>query len=391
MRNLCLRNSGGTFIGQVYDMGMNAKMKTRISTAICITLIALAVLPGDADAAVHQSSDFVSFQNGKMSIQASKTPFLPLMEEISRKANLSIFLVDKDLPERVSVNIRNVTVEQALRRVLNGYNYAVIFSAFADDGGVYVGRHLVPLIDKRLMIALANDPVSLTGSKHVNVSRNAMQRSTSGHAGLPAGGDDSPGDAYSHMPAYRNGSGSGPVRPASDGDIAGAGPSSVEGGTVSASATTSAGGSAAWNSHSASSGHSANTASSGGNAFNSLASGSEGGPSGPTPATGVDSGSAASEEAYADAEAAYDDEYENAAEELPPDAEAEDISSENDEISARERFLLTQIEILEGQIENGYAERWYEHWSQIKEPKYIETHEEKLAYYQTELEKLHYP
>ena len=64
-------------------------------------------------------------------------------------------------------------------------------------------------------------------------------------------------------------------------------------------------------------------------------------------------------------------------------------AQQSSSITMREA-LLAQIRAIQAQIDRGEAERMYNDWSQVRDPRYVYNHHEKLDYYQKKLEALDY-
>ncbi len=74
-----------------------------------------------------QEKGSVRFAENRLSVAADKMPLTELLKEISESASINIY-VSKDLqPVNVTVNLSDSPLEDALKVILRGYNYAGIY------------------------------------------------------------------------------------------------------------------------------------------------------------------------------------------------------------------------------------------------------------------------
>ena len=70
----------------------------------------------------------VKFQDGLLTVKAVKTPLLQVLESIGNATGVDIF-VSKDLtPSDISIQFADEPLEEALKRVLRGLNYAAVYT-----------------------------------------------------------------------------------------------------------------------------------------------------------------------------------------------------------------------------------------------------------------------
>jgi len=326
---------------------------------------------GYAESSGHEPV-LARFRDGRISVHASGTPFLKLVEEISRKGNLKIYMVDQALPDSVSVNITDLPVEQALGRIFNGCNYAVVYGApEAAEGSVYIGHNFKPIRGDHAMVESAKEGEKVIGRLKEKPGEGSLRQNKTDvsfqeERAFAYSGEESPDESTADTGGSESESGDGdPLMPLSMNNTV---PEEQEPAKAEEAEPGSfAGELDSWKGISGSPGNNIESVSLGNYIKNSPASGSE------AAAPGFISGE--------------DSEIASGISADPSSEEKDSPANDAGDISSRERFLISQIYILEGQIDSGYAERWYEHWSQVKDPKYIQTHEEKLSYYKSELEK----
>ena len=93
-----------------------------LTTTVFLFLAFIAPLPLAA-----QNTSEVKFQDGLLTVKAEKTPLLPILESIGKATGVEIF-VSKDLkPRDISIQFADEPLEEALKRVLRGLNYAGVY------------------------------------------------------------------------------------------------------------------------------------------------------------------------------------------------------------------------------------------------------------------------
>lgn len=78
----------------------------------------------------------VEFKDGLVSVKCKKSSLKELLSDLADTLNIEILLFDDDVTETVNVNLEKVPLEEALWRVLRGYNYAVFFGDETLEAGV---------------------------------------------------------------------------------------------------------------------------------------------------------------------------------------------------------------------------------------------------------------
>lgn len=83
-------------------------------------------------AAVDTKKHMVNFNENQLSVTADRVPLTDLLEEISDRASIEVFVSEDVQPDSVTVNIANRSLEDALKMILRGYNYAGIYQKTDD-------------------------------------------------------------------------------------------------------------------------------------------------------------------------------------------------------------------------------------------------------------------
>jgi type II secretory pathway component HofQ len=68
----------------------------------------------------------VDIQHQRLSVQADRAPLNPLLTEVADRSGIEIYL-QGETEEKVSVDLRNVGLEQGLKRLLRGINHAFTY------------------------------------------------------------------------------------------------------------------------------------------------------------------------------------------------------------------------------------------------------------------------
>lgn len=95
-----------------------------ISVSIMLFCVPVYAAP-DLQAAEKQSP--VTVENGLVTIDPREIGLSVLLQEMSEILGVELFLTGAPGNETVRMNIRNMTVEETVRRVLKGYDYAVVY------------------------------------------------------------------------------------------------------------------------------------------------------------------------------------------------------------------------------------------------------------------------
>lgn len=86
----------------------------------------------------------VEYQRGLVDIRGSDTPIVVLLEELSHKAGIHIFLFDSIENERFPNQIVQKDLDNALRILLKGHNYAVLYNHEKETPATHGSRDKQP-------------------------------------------------------------------------------------------------------------------------------------------------------------------------------------------------------------------------------------------------------
>ncbi|MDY6822434.1 MAG: STN domain-containing protein [Thermodesulfobacteriota bacterium] len=123
----------------------------------------------------------VQCDQNRLTIRERNISFMVLLEKISRNANVNIYVVGKQLPRSVSLNIVDKPLDDALRMLLRGYSYAVVYGA-PGTGGAVVSSDLYADAGRRVTLLQAGAGAGSARSDQA-VSRSVRSRPRSSVAG----------------------------------------------------------------------------------------------------------------------------------------------------------------------------------------------------------------
>lgn len=115
---------------------MNKAKENTLIPAIALGLIlvaaALFAAPGDAAAAVRPGANL---SEGRLTLEARNATFGEILETLAKTAGVDIFIGRGfQMPaQRLSIRLDGVPFDEALRRLLRGYNYAAIYEKEGND------------------------------------------------------------------------------------------------------------------------------------------------------------------------------------------------------------------------------------------------------------------
>lgn len=110
---------------------VSAVLNATLSPAIAAMAVFL-FLAGQSHAAALPAGT-VKYNGGRFSVRGDNISFLGLIEDISGKADIKIYIVDRTLPSHVSFDFADRTLADTLRMVLRGCSYAVVYGAEAES------------------------------------------------------------------------------------------------------------------------------------------------------------------------------------------------------------------------------------------------------------------
>ena len=97
-------------------------------------LLIFCLIPGVSTASVRDGN--IVYSNGKLSIKLNQVTLRDVITSISDKTGTSIFIFDDAAQNKVTVDFKNRSFKSALRSVLRGVNYAVVYEDGFKNGSV---------------------------------------------------------------------------------------------------------------------------------------------------------------------------------------------------------------------------------------------------------------
>jgi hypothetical protein len=102
----------------------------------CLAVIFTVAVPSVQAAALN-----LDVRNSRIDIHAEQVPLIDILKTISGKADIVIRSRDP-LTDRVSLNLKGVSIEQCLRRLLGNRNYALTYKKIEDNRIVPASMHI---------------------------------------------------------------------------------------------------------------------------------------------------------------------------------------------------------------------------------------------------------
>ena len=120
----------GIMMNSVKSLSKRAIIKAVI-VALCIAVMPLAAVC-DVDAAVQPGAKYAG---GNLTLEAKNATVGELLETIARMAGIDIFVTQgfQSTGQKMTLRIEGEPLEEAVRRILRGYNYAAIYIKEGND------------------------------------------------------------------------------------------------------------------------------------------------------------------------------------------------------------------------------------------------------------------
>ena len=115
----------------------------RAALTFTAVVFLLSAVPFQSDGQCGRSG--VAYKDGWVSIHWENRDLLGLLEEMASVLDIELFLVAMPEDKTVTFNIAPTTIDRAVGRVLNGYDYAVVYLA-SDRGETVPGLYVMPMI-----------------------------------------------------------------------------------------------------------------------------------------------------------------------------------------------------------------------------------------------------
>lgn len=325
---------------------------------MCLTTVAIdsvSALPGGS----------VRYDRGLLTISERDVPFMTLLDKISREANLDIYVVDRQLPRNVSLNIVDKPVDDTLRMLLRGCSYAVVYDAFEPRSMVVPGGQYADAGQRVTLLNMGSGGGGARAVSH-NAGSRDVQRSQQHHASstrAPVRGGRSTYQSPSQTAATR-------VHQAqSSGTSTGGGGAWAyyQGSDDNAAAGTGSGGAAQYASNSY-----AASETGGGAQYIRTSGGTNSNTSSNASGNDNDNGY---NNAPDDDNTGYDAGYDNA-----PDDDNYNSGDYDDGESKRCRQYCSERYMLENRIASGQSDRYYNKWAEIRGEEYVTHDRDRLEY-----------
>lgn len=105
----------------------------KIQFAIAVAVILSLFFNPCIDSAKAGIKPGMTYKDGRLTLDADQTPLSQLLEIISKSAGVDIFVSKSFNPGNVSIQVTNQPLEDALKSILRGYNYAAIYTKEGEE------------------------------------------------------------------------------------------------------------------------------------------------------------------------------------------------------------------------------------------------------------------
>jgi hypothetical protein len=305
-----------------YDLGITHMRfdKVRIKTFFILIFLGVSLLGMQILAWASPGKMVLALDDGRFTVKGNQVPIADLLQEISEASGARIFLFDPIETTRINVDLEARDLQEVLRTILRGHNYALLFGDTEAEKGLrmMVAREhseLQPgqaVVTKKLRDGPSLSTRRLSSSLQRNRrmgSPNSVRRVTKRDFGR---GSAEAGNQNSTMEQRKSVRG---VRKTFETRSAASGQSSKEVALTSTEKT-------------------------------------------------------AGEQSQM------------------VDAPVQTDASPSPSLASREDQIIQMIETLEWRIESGQSDRDYDKWAGIKGSRFVQHDEERLAYYEMELQRL---
>ena len=89
------------------------------------------IQPVYADAG--ESSVVVKVQAGYLTVKATDTPIAIILQEIAYQTDIKIYSNARAVKDKITAEVHNLPIEEGLKRILDRYNFALLFSGGSDS------------------------------------------------------------------------------------------------------------------------------------------------------------------------------------------------------------------------------------------------------------------
>jgi hypothetical protein len=111
---------------------MSRKKNVWIGLLMGLLILGLAG-GGQAIAVTASAAVGMNYADGRLTMSAKQVPLTQILEDLHRLAGIDIYAARGLSTAQVSVDVRNEPLEDALKSILRGYNYAAIYVKEGED------------------------------------------------------------------------------------------------------------------------------------------------------------------------------------------------------------------------------------------------------------------
>ncbi|MBI3802614.1 MAG: hypothetical protein HY282_02500 [Nitrospirae bacterium] len=103
-------------------------------------LVSLAGMERPALSAQTESAIYVAAEKGRLTVRAADVSLGRLFEEIGQQMEITIYGEPRLTAERITISLRDLPIEEGLRRILAKHDFAVLFSNTGGENGPSLHR-----------------------------------------------------------------------------------------------------------------------------------------------------------------------------------------------------------------------------------------------------------
>lgn len=154
------------------------KTKHRINLLCFCLLICLS--PVISRAAVPR--DAIVLNNGKLSVKLRQAPFNDVVQALSEKTGINIYIFDDTAKKTLTVEFSDRQLGSGLRSLFKDINYAIVYHAGLENGNVFWADNILKKSDGKFRNSVSGLSTGMNGTKRID-SRNSGKTVKSGGSG----------------------------------------------------------------------------------------------------------------------------------------------------------------------------------------------------------------
>ncbi|MEI7670594.1 MAG: STN domain-containing protein [Deltaproteobacteria bacterium] len=152
--------------------------KASDSAGLLLGMVLVGLLSFAAVSVAGTAPDGIKYRDGRLTLSVKNVPLTRVLEDLYRAAGFDVYMAKGLATGTVSVDVQNQPLEEALKSILRGYNYAAIYVKEGEDFRITAlklykeggqGGELAPLFASR-PAATYSEPGRVGETRTVTVS-----------------------------------------------------------------------------------------------------------------------------------------------------------------------------------------------------------------------------